>query len=193
MIKEHISKIVLCIVAGAMMLSGCNEVVEVPKLKEPKAVNQAFRPVEKRTIGKIKVSVGNVVAKEYCHSYKKVTTIKEIYCNVGDHVEAGQVLAVSDAKALREELEDISDQRTLLTALYEARQPLYGLNIDLIEVDRKSAANVEDYKTNAYLLNEINLEKEDQVYDQESGVRSQESGIRSQESGVRSQESGVRD
>lgn len=166
MIKEHISKIVLCIVAGAMMLSGCNEVVEVPKLKEPKAVNQAFRPVEKRTIGKIKVSVGNVVAKEYCHSYKKVTTIKEIYCNVGDHVEAGQVLAVSDAKALREELEDISDQRTFLTALYEARQPLYGLNIDLIEVDRKSAANIEDYKTNAYLLNEINLEKEDQVYDQ---------------------------
>ena len=79
-------------------MSGCKEAEEVPILKEPVAVNQAFRPVERRTIGKIKVSVGNVVAKEYCHSYKKVTTIKEIRCNVGDYVEEGQVLAVSDVK-----------------------------------------------------------------------------------------------
>lgn len=164
--KKHLSKIILCVLATSLLMSGCKEVEEVPILKEPVAVNQAFRPVERRTIGKIKVSVGNVVAKEYCHSYKKVTTIKEIRCNVGDYVEEGQVLAVSDVKALNEELEDISDQRVLLTALYEARQPLYSLNIDMLDVDRRSAANIEDYKTNAYLLNEINLEKEDQLYDQ---------------------------
>lgn len=166
MMRKHISKLIICVMAVSAMLTGCEEVTEVPVLKEPVAVNQAFRPVEKRTVGKIRISIGNVVAKEYCHSYKKVTKIKEIYCNVGDHVEEGDVLAVSDVKALKEELEDIYDQRVLLTALYEARQPMYGLNVDLIDVDKRSAINIEDYKTAAYLENEMNLEKEDQVYDQ---------------------------
>lgn len=163
--KKYLTKLIISVMAFSMLM-GCEEAREVPELIEPVAVNQAFRPVERRTIGKIRVSVGNVVAKEYCHSYKKVTKIKEIYCNVGDHVEEGDVLAVSDVKALKEELEDISDQRALLTALYEARQPMYGLNVDMIDVDKRSAINIEDYKTAAYLENEMNLEKEDQVYDQ---------------------------
>lgn len=164
--KRDFSKLMICIMTAAVTLCGCNEVTTVPELLEPVAVNQAFRPAEKRNIGKIKVSVGNVVAKEYCHSYKKATTIKEIYFNIGDHVEEGDILAVSDVKALKEELEDISDQRALLTALHDARQPLYGLNLEMIDVDKRSAVNVQDNKTAAEIDNEINVEKENQFYDE---------------------------
>lgn len=163
--KQNLAKIMICIMA-AITLVGCKEAETVPELLEPAAVNQAFRPAERRNIGNIKVSVGNVVAKEYFHSYKKVTTIKEICFNVGDHVEEGDVLAVSDVKALKEELEDISDQRTLLTALHDARQPLYGLTLDMIDVDKRSAVNIEDNKRAAEIDNEINIEKENQFYDE---------------------------
>lgn len=164
--NKYLSKLMICVLTSAAMLAGCNEVAEVPELLEPVAVNQAFRPAERRNIGKIKISVGNVVSREYCHSYKKVTTIKQIYYNIGDYVEEGDVLAVSDVKALKEELEDISDQRTLLTALHDARQPLYGLTLDMIDVDKRSAVNIEDNKTVAEIDNEINVEKENQLYDE---------------------------
>ncbi|MBP5384081.1 MAG: hypothetical protein J6Y57_03790, partial [Lachnospiraceae bacterium] len=72
-----ISKIIIFALSAAL-LCGCSEVAEVPALIDPVSVNNAYRPVEKRVVGKVNVEVGNVVPTEYCHFFRKVTVLKEI-------------------------------------------------------------------------------------------------------------------
>ena len=127
-----IQKAALLITAVAIMtLTGCGETVSPPALIEPASVNQAYRPVEKQLVGKLNVAVGNVVPREYCHFYKKVTVLKEITCDVGEYVEEGDIIATADVKTLQEELEDVAAERALCVKLHDARQPLYALNQDL--------------------------------------------------------------
>ena len=150
----------------AALLGGCETPREIPALIEPVSANRAYRPVEKHIVGKMNVAVGNVVATEYCHFYKKVTTLKEIFCDVGEYVEEGQVLATADVKTLQEELQDTAAERALCVSLHDARQPLYALNQDLVDLDKQSCVNVEDFKGAAECENRLNLEKENYVYDE---------------------------
>ena len=164
--KQTFGKCVWGVMAACLLLGGCKDAREVPALIEPVAANQSFRPVERRNIGKIHVSIGNVVAAEDCYYYKKVTTIKEIRVNVGQRVEEGDILATADLEALENELEDISDQRAYFSALHDANQPLYPLRLDLIDVDKRSYVNREDGKSAAECDNKTNLEKENYLYDE---------------------------
>ncbi len=150
----------------AALLSGCAKPVEIPVLEDPVAVNVAYRPVEKRYVGKYSVAVGNVVPVEYCHFYRKVTTLKEICCDVGQYVEEGDVLASADEKKLKEELQDLAAERALTVSLHDAGLGLYALNQDLVDLDKKSCVNVEDFKGAAECENRLNLEKENYVYDE---------------------------
>ncbi len=160
-------KAVLLITAIAIMtLNGCGEVVQPPALEEPASANQAYRPVEKQLVGKLNVAVGNVVPVEYCHFYKKVTVLKEIFCDVGEYVEEGEIIATADVKTLREELEDVAAERALCVKLHDARQPLYAINQDLVDIDKRSCVNVEDFKGAAECENRLNMEKENYVYDE---------------------------
>ncbi len=165
--KKTLQKGVSCILAFTMLLlGGCGETVPAPDLIEPASANQAYRPVEKRMVGKMNVEVGNVVPREYCHFYKKVTELKEITCDVGQHVNEGDILATANVKKLKEELEDVAAERALCVKLHDARQPLYALNQDLVDIDKQSCVNVEDFKGAAECENRLNMEKENYVYDE---------------------------
>ncbi|MBO4901817.1 MAG: biotin/lipoyl-binding protein [Lachnospiraceae bacterium] len=166
MSRKHGIKIILCTLTALSLLCGCEETVEVPALIEPVSANEAYRPVEKRMIGKMIVEVGNVVPTEYCHYYRKVTVLKEICCDVGQYVNEGDILATADIETLQHELEDVAAERALCVSLHDARQPLYALNQDLVEIDKKSCVNVEDFKGAADCENRLNMEKENYVYDE---------------------------
>ncbi len=162
-----IQKAALLITAVAIVtFTGCGETVSPPALIEPASVNQAYRPVEKQLVGKLNVAVGNVVPREYCHFYKKVTVLKEITCDVGEYVEEGDIIATADVKTLQEELEDVAAERALCVKLHDARQPLYALNQDLVDIDKRSCVNLEDFKGAAECENRLNMEKENYVYDE---------------------------
>lgn len=163
--KQNLTKIIVGLLLLSL-LSGCKQAEEVPELIEPVAANQSYRPVERRNIGRINVAVGNVVPREYCHSYKKITTLKEIYVNVGEYVEEGDLLAMADIKQLNQELQDIADQRAYTVAVHDAGLPLYQFQQDLIDVDKRSCINSEDYKGAAECENRLNVEKENFVYDE---------------------------
>lgn len=160
-----IRKIIIFALSAAL-LCGCSEVVEVPALIDPVSVNNAYRPVEKRVVGKVNVEVGNVVPTEYCHFFRKVTVLKEICCDVGQYVNEGDILASADVKTMKEEVQDLAAERALCVSLHDARQPLYGLNQDLIDIDKQSCVNIEDFKGAAECENRLNMEKENYVYDE---------------------------
>lgn len=165
MSRQTVTKFII----GILMLSllaGCKTAEEVPALIEPVAANQSYRPVERRNIGRMNVAVGNVVPKEYCHYYKKVTTLKEIYCNVGDRVEEGDILAIADIKLLNQELQDIADERAYTVSVHDAGLPLYQFRQDMIDIDKRSCVNLEDFKGAAECDNRLNVEKENAVYDE---------------------------
>ena len=165
-LEKIIWRILLASLFNTVLLTGCEQPREIPALLEPVSANQAYRPVEKHIVGKMNVAVGNVVTPEYCHYYKKVTTLKEIFCDVGQYVEEGEILATADVKTLQEELQDIAAERALCVSLHDARQPLYALNQDLVDLDKQSCVNVEDFKGAAECENRLNLEKENYVYDE---------------------------
>ncbi len=163
--RKIFEKLIICGLV-ATMLAGCAKEQEAPALLDPVSVDRAYRPVEKRIVGKCNVEVGNVVTAELCHYYKKVTILKEICCDVGQYVNEGDVLATADSKVLEEELQDVAAERALCVSLHDARQPLYALNQDLIDIDKQSCVNLEDFKGASECENRLNMEKENYVYDE---------------------------
>ena len=160
-------RMILYIVSAAFLLGGCAQAEVPPALVEPVSVNQAYRPVEKRLVGKAVYEVGNVVPTEYSYYFRKNTVLKEICCDVGSYVEEGDILAKADVEKLEEERQDLAGEREKCVRLHDARQPLYALNEDLIDIDRQSHVNLEDYKGAAECENRLNMEKENHVYDEQ--------------------------
>ena len=155
----------ICIVA-LIFVTACGEVREAPKLIEPLADNQSFRPVERRTVGTLKVEVGHVVPKEYCHFYNRATTIKEICCDYGDYVEEGQILAVADTETLMEELEEMEAAYNLLLAEQPLKMSIHDVNIKILNTKRQACLyGYDDTGASEYTV-EIKKEEENKTYDE---------------------------
>ena len=99
----------------AMTLSSCgkNSKLEAPELLEPKVTNESYRPVERTDVGTIKMGANNgnlflakVVAKQESYFWTSSARIENIAVNVGDYVEAGQVLATADLEDAMDVLVD---------------------------------------------------------------------------------------
>lgn len=110
------------LLAGMLLLSGCSGQVSqatVPELIEPVAANAAYRPVELGVIGETKVLYGTVMPVEYCCFYDTGVKIEEIVVDIGDYVEAGDVVAYVDIDMAKETLESLNLQLENLQQNYE--------------------------------------------------------------------------
>lgn len=103
-----------------LLLNGCGQTEAVPPtLQEPVAVNAAYRAVEYGSIGKIEVLFGTVVPTDYCHYYDANVNISQIMVEVGDQVQEGDILALADVEAAKEELADCKEQLASENTSYE--------------------------------------------------------------------------
>lgn len=105
----------------ALLLSGCGQkqTGDIPKLEEPVAINDAYRPVEYGSIGKVEVLFGTVVPKDYCHYYSANVAVSKITVEVGEQVEAGDILAYADVEAAEESLKNYQEQLDYENDTYE--------------------------------------------------------------------------
>lgn len=93
-----IKKLAVLGICVSFVAGGCGKMTEssIPKLEEPVALNEAYRPVEYGTIGSMHVLMATAVPRDYCNYYSANVNISQIYVEPGDTVNAGDVLAVCD-------------------------------------------------------------------------------------------------
>ena len=93
-----IKKLAVLGICVSFVAGGCGKMTEssIPKLEEPVALNEAYRPVEYGTIGSLQVLMATAVPRDYCNYYSANVNISQIYVEPGDTVNVGDVLAVCD-------------------------------------------------------------------------------------------------
>ncbi len=103
-----IKKLAVLGICVSFVAGGCGKMTEssIPKLEEPVALNEAYRPVEYGTIGSIQVLMATAVPRDYCNYYSANVNISQIYVEPGDTVNAGDVLAVCDVDEAKEQLQE---------------------------------------------------------------------------------------
>lgn len=103
-----IKKLAVLGICVSFLAGGCGKMTEssIPKLEEPVALNEAYRPVEYAAIGSVQVLMATAVPRDYCNYYSANVNISQIYVEPGDTVNAGDVLAVCDVDEAKEQLQE---------------------------------------------------------------------------------------
>lgn len=164
--RQQIAKYISCLLLTCLFLGGCGKAEEIPELIDPVSLNQAFRPVERRDIGSPKIMIGHYVPQEYCHFYKKNTTIKEIKCDIGQYVNEGDVLAVADVEKLQEDLEETKAALNLCVAKHEIQPKIHEYTVKSLQSQRSACDYQYDTDGAAKITIQINVENENFSYDE---------------------------
>lgn len=150
----------------AFVLAGCGkQPVEVPVLLEPSTSNESYRPVEYGDVGKINVAYGTVVPTDYCHFWLSQVTIRETVVDIGDHVEAGDVLAYADIDAARDAIEQLDKQLTLENSIFSVDEELYQFRHQELELKLTGAQSIGDNAAAAQASTDIAVLEENHRYD----------------------------
>lgn len=145
----------------SILLTGCGQTETVPPtLQEPAAVNAAYRTVEYGSIGKIEVLFGTVVPTDYCHYYDANVNISQIMVEVGDQVQEGDILALADVEAAKEELADYKEQLASENSSYELNCKISQTKQDEwnYQKEKSETSNTEDVSNTPETV-ETNTEK----------------------------------
>lgn len=136
--------------ALVMTICSCQQAEVVPELLEPAVGGTTFRAVKRGTIGETKLMYGTIVPTDYCHFYKKMVKISNIYVEVGQYVEKGDLLAEADLKSVRSQLEDVYAEIELLEANRDRENKVYDST--LVQLDYEK--NWVEYQKNLGFANE---------------------------------------
>lgn len=144
--NRTVTKSIALLLGAALLVSGCGagNGDDVPELIEPAAVNDAYRPVEYGTIGKVQVLYGTVAPRDYCHFYNANVSISEIQVEVGDVVEAGEVLAYADVDAANESLSALREQLANENAIFDLSSRISQARRNQWSYLKEHAASVDD-------------------------------------------------
>lgn len=129
----------------------------IPKLEEPVALNEAYRPVEYAAIGSVQVLMATAVPRDYCNYYSANVNISQIYVEPGDTVNAGDVLAVCDVDEAKEQLQECQAALAHENETYEISAQISDTQIKMWE---NQAAQQDNNK-------QIATEQENQRYDKQ--------------------------
>lgn len=149
----------------SLILTGCSGKTEVPELIEPVVNNQSFRPVERGDVGSMVVKLADVVPEEYCHFMKQSTRISEICVDVGQYVEEGTVLAVTDMAEQKETLEQKSAELTLQNTLSANNEKIYQEQLKELNLKKETCKALGDKSGVKEYDTQIAIVKENQRYD----------------------------
>ena len=170
-----IKKLAVLGICVSFVAGGCGKMTEssIPKLEEPVALNEAYRPVEYGTIGSIQVLMATAVSRDYCNYYSANVNISQIYVEPGDTVNVGDVLAVCDVDEAKKQLQECKDALAHENETYEISAQISDTQIKLWESQaadtdefsteqiEKKESTEEDYNT------QIATEQENERYDKQ--------------------------
>lgn len=154
-----IKKLAVLGICVSFVAGGCGKMTEssIPKLEEPVALNEAYRPVEYAAIGSVQVLMATAVPRDYCNYYSANVNISQIYVEPGDTVNAGDVLAVCDVDEAKEQLQECKDALAHENETYEISAQISDTQIKMWE---NQAAQQDNNK-------QIATEQENQRYDKQ--------------------------
>lgn len=130
-----IKKLAVLGICVSFVAGGCGKKTEssIPKLEEPVALNEAYRPVEYAAIGSIQVLMATAVPRDYCNYYSANVNISQIYVEPGDTVNAGDVLAVCDVDEAKKQLQECKAALAHENETYEISAQISDTQIRLWE------------------------------------------------------------
>lgn len=154
-----IKKLAVLGICVSFVAGGCGKMTEssIPKLEEPVALNEAYRPVEYAAIGSVQVLMATAVPRDYCNYYSANVNISQIYVEPGDTVNAGDVLAVCDVDEAKEQLQECQAALAHENETYEISAQISDTQIKMWE---NQAAQQDNNK-------QIATEQENQRYDKQ--------------------------
>lgn len=118
----------------------------IPKLEEPVALNEAYRPVEYAAIGSVQVLMATAVPRDYCNYYSANVNISQIYVEPGDTVNAGDVLAVCDVDEAKKQLQECKAALAHENETYEISAQISDTQIKMWENQAAQQDNNEHNK-----------------------------------------------
>ena len=151
--KRTVAVLMTAAFAAEMILcAGCGKkgASSAPKLIEPAAANSSCRAVEIDEVGKTEVLLATVVAKDYCSFYSTNVEVSEIVVEVGDRVQAGDVVAYADVDAAKETLGDLTAELANENRNYELSSRITRMRI----VQAETAVDIEEGERAARLAAE---------------------------------------
>ena len=118
----------------------------IPKLEEPVALNEAYRPVEYAAIGSVQVLMATAVPRDYCNYYSANVNISQIYVEPGDTVNPGDVLAVCDVDEAKKQLQECQAALVHENETYEISAQISDTQIKMWENQAAQQDNNEHNK-----------------------------------------------
>lgn len=163
--KKHITLIVYCI-SMCLLLAGCGRpTLEIPELIEPVSVNESYRPVYYGNVGKVTVENGIVVPTDYCHFWTGNIVVSEIKVEIGDYVQAGDIIAVADKESAEEEILAINEQISLQTRVSEISDARYELDKKELEYELKGSIESGNSAKEMVVTTKLEVLEENHKYD----------------------------
>ena len=123
---------VLC----AVSLVACGtKYADAPALLEPVSGTESYREVSVGDVGDLKIAYGSIVPTEHAVFWTTQVSVAEVLVDVGDYVEAGQVVATADLEAAQKAKQDLEEARSLLVQKRELE--VEKINWEILTVLRK--------------------------------------------------------
>ena len=143
-----IKKLAVLGICVSFLAGGCGKMTEssIPKLEEPVALNEAYRPVEYAAIGSVQVLMATAVPRDYCNYYSANVNISQIYVEPGDTVNPGDELAVCDVDEAKEQLQECQAALVHENETYEISAQISDTQIKMWENQAAQQDNNEHNK-----------------------------------------------
>lgn len=149
----------------SLLLTGCAKEQDIPELIEPSVNNESFRPVEYGGAAKTEIKMADVVPEEYCHFMKKAAQISEIMVDLGQYVEAGELLAVMDVTEMQEELAAKEKELALQRTLFSYQEKIGREQVKEQKLKKQDYKESGDKKAAADCDTQISILEENERYD----------------------------
>lgn len=149
----------------SLLLTGCAKEQAIPELIEPSVNNESFRPVEYGGAAKTEIKMADVVPEEYCHFMKKGAQISEITVDLGQYVEAGELLAVMDVTEMQEELAVKEKELALQRTLFSYQEKIGQEQVKEQKLKKQDYKENGDKKAAADCDTQISILEENKRYD----------------------------
>ncbi len=169
--SEYFNRGLGILLAGTLVLpialSGCkSKMAEAPELLESAVSTEAYRPVAYGDVGDLDILDATVVPEDYCHFWDTNIAIDNIAVNIGDYVEAGDVLVTADVEVAKDTIADLQAAKADYMDSFESDTRIYELKLQELSyrlegfLRQKSKDGISNTNT------EISVLKENRRYDE---------------------------
>ena len=114
----------------------------------------------------MKIAYGSIVPTEHAVFWTTQVSVAEVLVDVGDYVEAGQVVATADLEAAQKAKQDLEEARSLLVQKRELEVQKQQLTIQKLNLKQAGENQLGDSDSAAKTGKEIETELENANYDE---------------------------